>query len=38
MIPLHVSHQLMVTRAEVQGVQLDTRGNTPWLYNAHIVR
>ena len=35
-LPLHVSHQLMVTRGEVHGVRLDTRGNTPWLYDAYI--
>ena len=37
-VPLHVSHQLMVTRSEVHGVRLDTRGNTPWLYDAFIAK
>jgi hypothetical protein len=27
---------LMVTRSEVYGVRLDTRGNTPWMYDAYI--
>lgn len=35
-LPLNVSHQLMVTRGEVNGVRLDTRGNTPWMYDAYI--
>ena len=37
-MPLHVSHQLMVTRSEVYGVRLDTRGNTPWMYDAYIAK
>ena len=37
-LPLMLSHQLMVTRGEVYGVRLDTRGNTPWMYDAYIAK
>lgn len=37
-LPLFISAQLMVTRGEVYDVRLDTRGNTPWLYDAYIAR
>ena len=37
-LPLNVSHQLMVTRGEVNGVRLDTRGNTPWMYDAFVAK
>ena len=35
-LPLFISAQLMVARPEVYGVRLDTRGNTPWYYDAYV--